>query len=333
MTKLTTTANFNFKSREYQHLFDRGSASAFQHPDWLTAFYDILLKDRPVEPLIVVGRSESTGELEIVIPLARQTVGGAILVEYAFAGVTDYACPVAMPDFAAGISFSEQLLAVLGQHDLLRIEPVRNSDTPLWRQLLGRQPEELVYGNHPVCLGAPFKAWRDRNLGLPRARQLDRKLRRLSEVGRVDFRLLSAERAAGALASARKFREGRFKNDPLQTENGFRFYMDIATAGARSGFARTYELTCRDERVAICFGLVDGDQFRYLLLACDYEAYARYSPGLLVLDLAIADWASAGGQVFDFTIGDEPFKSDFGGARSPMFRFCRANTERGKSHT
>ena len=333
MTKLTATANFNFQSHEYRNLFDGSSATAFQHPVWMTAFYDVLLKDQSVEPLVVVGRSESTGVLEFLIPFVRQAVGETILVEYAFAGVTDYACPVIAPDFSFGGSFGDQLLSVLGEHDLLRVEPVRNGDAVFWRQLLGVQREELTYGHHALCPGTPFKAWRDRNLGTARARQLERKLRRLSDSGSVDFKPVPAERVVETLALARKFREGRFGDDPLQTENGFRFYAHVAIVGARTGFARTYELKCAGETVAICFGLIDGDQFLYLLLACNYDAFARYSPGLLVLDLAISDWASSGGRVFDFTIGDEAFKSDFGCTRLPMVRFCRSNTERCKCRT
>lgn len=71
-----------------------------------------------------------------------------------------------------------------------------------------------------------------------------------------------------------------------------------------------------------------GDRFCYLVLACDYEAYARYSPGILVLDMAMADWAAAGGRVFDFTIGDEPFKRDFHCTRMPLFKFERTSEKR-----
>lgn len=73
--------------------------------------------------------------------------------------------------------------------------------------------------------------------------------------------------------------------------------------------------------MATCFGVVDGERYCYLVLACDYENFAQYSPGMLILDLAMADWAATGGKVFDFTIGDEPFKSTFGCTRSPMYIF------------
>lgn len=49
--------------------------------------------------------------------------------------------------------------------------------------------------------------------------------------------------------------------------------------------------------------------------------YARYSPGFLVLDHVMAEWAAGGGTIFDFTIGDEPFKADFGCSRTTVHEF------------
>lgn len=66
----------------------------------------------------------------------------------------------------------------------------------------------------------------------------------------------------------------------------------------------------------------------YILLACDYVNYARYSPGRLALDHAMAAWAADNGKAFDFTIGDEPFKADFGGTRAIMHEFQLAATTR-----
>jgi len=97
----------------------------------------------------------------------------------------------------------------------------------------------------------------------------------------------------------------------------------IANAvGARSGLARTWRLASRNGTVAIVFGLIDGARFCYILLACDYVAYARFSPGRVALDRVMAAWAAEGGTMFDFTIGDEAFKAGFGCTRTSMYEFA-----------
>jgi len=139
--------------------------------------------------------------------------------------------------------------------------------------------------------------------------------------GTFVYKYLPPDEAGEALIWAKETRTGRFPGDAIQREYIKNFYSEIARTGAVTGYARTYKLTCGEDTVATCFGVVDGERYCYLVLACDYENFAQYSPGMLILDLAMADWAATGGKVFDFTIGDEPFKSSFGCTRSPMYIF------------
>ncbi|WP_041164238.1 GNAT family N-acetyltransferase [Mesorhizobium opportunistum] len=309
--------SFDFGSVEYRRLFSGASASAFQHPDWLTAFYRNIAPAHGAEPLVITGR-DSDGELQLVVPLVRR---GDRAIEYAFLGVTDYACPIV----ARGVTFSAQtrrhFREVLGHHADLRIGPVHHSHLHEWRQLLGSEPSALDFGAHAVRYGFPYAEWRRTNLGRRGAGSLDRKARRLSEAGGLKLELVGPDNVRQALVAARGFRAGRFPDDPMQTPYGLEFYIDVATNGARSGLARTYRLASKDGPVAFVFGLIDGDFFRYILLACDYGAHARHSPGRVALDQVMAAWAAEGGKAFDFTIGDEPFKADFGCTRTTMHEF------------
>ncbi len=333
MITLTCEVSFDFDSLEYRHLLRRAQTTAFQQPDWLTAFYRHLVESPDVEPAIVVARTSESRELVALLPMLKRRVGEAILVEYAFQGVTDYACPIVATEAISELKHSNEarlrLQKIFGDHDVLRIEPVRQEDVSMWGGLLGADPESLDFGAHSVQFSVPFRQWRSQNLGPIWRSQLDRKGRRLADRGEVNLRIVSADEARAALSLAREFREGRFVNDPLQTDEGFRFYTQVAARGAKSGFARTYQMTCGDRVVAIAFGIVVEKQFCYLILGCDYETYARHSPGLLMLDRMMEEWASVGGRLFDFTIGDEPFKSVFRCQRRKMYRLVRANTRRG----
>ena len=91
---------------------------------------------------------------------------------------------------------------------------------------------------------------------------------------------------------------------------------------ATAGLARTLRLSHEGRTVAMLFGLIDKNHFRYIILACDYARYADHSSGLLIFDRAIASWAEAGGEVFDFTIGDERYKRELGCTSTPMFAFA-----------
>ena len=65
-----------------------------ENPEFEHYLYD----DPAFKPLVVVGRSPNTAELQLVIPLFARTVGDEVVAEYASAGVTDYACAIVSND-------------------------------------------------------------------------------------------------------------------------------------------------------------------------------------------------------------------------------------------
>jgi len=316
-----TTDRFDFGSTEFHLLFDRARASAFQHPDWLSAFYRHLAPAHGVEPLVVTGRDDN-GDLQLVVPLVhRRAEGGPGSIEYAFLGVTDYVCPIIADGLRLDEKTAQAFRRALGAHGGLKIGPVHDQHVQQWRSLLGSEPRVLGFGAHAVRFGFPYGEWRRANLGSHRAAALDRKARRLDDTGALRLELLEADAVRPAMMAGRDFRSGRFPDDPLQTAHGLEFYFDVATSGARSGLAQTWRLVSGESTVALVFGLIDKSSFRYILLCCNYVAHARYSPGRVALDRVMAAWAARGGEAFDFTIGDEPFKADFGCTRTPMHEF------------
>ncbi|RVC73855.1 GNAT family N-acetyltransferase, partial [Mesorhizobium sp. M4A.F.Ca.ET.022.05.2.1] len=316
-----TADRFDFGSREFRLLFNRARATAFQHPDWLTAFYRHLVPAHGVEPLVVTGR-DAAGDLQLVVPLVRRRAeDGSRSIEYAFLGVTDYACPIVAEGLWLDERTAQAFHHALGSHAGLKIGPVHHQHVQQWRSLLGSEPLALGFGAHAVRYGFPYGEWRRANLGSHRAAALDRKARRLDDTGALRLELLECDAVRSAMMAGRDFRSGRFPDDPLQTAHGLEFYIDVATSGARSGLAQTWHLVSGESTVALVFGLIDKSSFRYILLCCNYVAHARYSPGRLALDRVMAAWAASGGETFDFTIGDEPFKADFGCTRTPMHEF------------
>jgi len=319
--KFEVTDHFDFGSVEYHRLFSQARMSAFQHPDWLAAFYRHLAPAHGAKPLVVTGRN-AQGDLRLVVPLVRLAdLDGLNRIEYAFLGVTDYACPVMADGTLPGPETAQCFRDVLGPHHGLTIGPVHRDHVHQWRLLLGTEPLTLAFGAHAVDYSFPYAEWRRSNLGTLYAATLDRKARRLADRGGLRLELVQAQDVRSAMVAARDFRAGRFRGDPLQTTHGLEFYTDVATTGARSGLARTYRLATEDGCIALVFGLVDGGCFRYILLACNYPLYSRRSPGRVALDRVMAAWAVDGGTSFDFTIGDEPFKAGFGCSRSPMYEF------------
>lgn len=328
---IATMRSFDFASAEYLALFRRAQCSAFQHPDWLVPFYERLVKPPHADAAVVVGRRATTGELALVVPLLQRRIGESTLAEYASLGVCDYALPVVCPDLIAecrrDAALKVALRNALGQHDALRIAPVPSDGLDAWAALIGQPPTPLGFGAHAVACDEPYAEWHARTRSPRRLRDIGRKRRQLERTcGALRFEIVRGATLREAFAAARCFRKGRFTDDPLQDEAFFEFYIDVAMRGAASGFARTYRLSCGSETIAVLFGITHGRRFCYLILGGDYGAYGRYSPGMIMFDAVMEQWFEGGGQVFDFTIGDEPFKAAFGCGRTPMYQFMRTNT-------
>lgn len=323
LATLTAEPEFDFAAAEYRAFFARAKASPFQHPDWLAPFYRRLARPPVAEPLVMVGR-DAAGGLALVVPLLRR---GAVPlgIEYAFLGVTDYALPVVAPalDLRRVPDLSARFRAALGRHDALRIAPVRAQDAPPWRDLLGAAPEPLGFGAHDLTCDGDYDGSRARIFAGGKAVALDRKIRRLAARGELCLERLAGQEIGAAMTAARRFRQGRFKDDPMQRDDFHGFYVEVAERGAESGLARTYRLSCGDETVAVMFGLIDGHRFCYLVLGCDYASFGKFSPGMIMFDYAMRDWFGSGGTVFDFTIGDEAFKTALGCRCTAMLGFRR----------
>lgn len=311
---LAAVDRFDFASEEYGTLFRRAHASPFQHPDWLSAFYRTLAPAHQAEPLVVVGRKLDDGALALVAPLLRRRMDSGVVIEYAFLGVTDYALPVIAPEVARTRDdrLALDFLQALGPFDRLEIAPVRADDVAAWRLLLPMEPAPLGFSAHHLDAPARFTP------------NLTRKARRLQELGDLELEAVGAEEISDAMMAARRFRQGRFRDDPLQSAAGLDFYAAVAAAGQASGLARTFRLRCGGRTVAVLFGLTHRRRFHYLVLGCDYPSFGRFSPGMITFARVMEDWFGNGGGIFDFTIGDEAFKSALGCTQTPMVRFLQS---------
>ena len=109
----------------------------------------------------------------------------------------------------------------------------------------------------------------------------------------------------------------------------FSFYRRTAIEGAGDGTARTFCLYLSGEPAAVMFGIVDRATFSLILVAFDLARYRRLSIGLLAIEDTLRASFEAGDRVYDFTIGDYSYKTQFGGEATPLYEWYQARTLRG----
>jgi CelD/BcsL family acetyltransferase involved in cellulose biosynthesis len=318
--------NFDFGGSDYTALYAGSGASAFQHPLWLQALYATLAPARNAEPLIITARRSDDGTLVMVLPMLRRRARGLTTSGYADLGVSDYNVPVAAADdwdlLCGQPGAAEAILKACGHFDLLRIPKLRPDGLDLTNLLGARARTSPHVRAYSAALPRSFAQWREAQMNPSLRKELDKKRRRLDRNGGAEFqRLQDPSAITAALARLHVFRRPRFdvrdEQDMLDDPSVMAFYARAATAGAETGFARTYTLSIEGQLAAVTFGISHHGRFLVLLSAFD-AAFSRLSLGNLLFEDVVRDCIESGDNVFDLTIGDEPYKASYGTAEMQL---------------
>ena len=326
--RVAVDRDFDFRSAEYRSLHRRSHATAFQGPDWLAGLYRRVVPAFRADPFTVTVRANDDQRLLLVLPLVHRRRGPLAVVEFADFGLCDYNHPVYDPVEAslllADASLPARVDGMLDGCDVLSIGKLTCHDPLLRRLFPNARWARMRFSAYPARLGSDWAGWREAKLEPGLRRELDLKHRRLAKRGAVAFtRARDAAEIARVFAHLRRFRADRFAElgvpDPMGNEAVFSFYRDMAVQGARTGTTRTYCLYLEDEPIAALFGLANRSAFLMLLLGSDLKRFRRLSIGLLAIDEAMRAAFEAGDAVYDFTVGDHPYKRQFAAETTPLY--------------
>ena len=330
-------SQFDFNSAEYRRLHARAGATAFQAPSWLTGIGRSIAPKKDAEPFTVTVRDRSE-RLVLVLPFVRTQRKGIRRIEFADLGVSDYNAVVYDPLNAAALLADPTLHVRIGKLlapcDVVSLQKLPGDDAVLAAlfPLARRAPMRL--SAYPARLIGTWPEWRAGHLSKRLRSDLERKRRSLARIDRLSFDVVQSEpEVRRAFDALRRFRAARFEKigavDLLQEPAYFEFYLGQALAGLTTGSARTYCLSVAGAPVAVVFGLVHERTFSFLLLGFDQDTYPRPSLGLLIVEDAMRHSLDEGLTTFDFTIGDHPYKTEFGATVAPMFEAHWPRSPRG----
>ncbi|EJW10329.1 hypothetical protein A33M_0184 [Rhodovulum sp. PH10] len=320
------TPEFDFLSVEYRALFDRAAATAFQSPVWLDGLYGRLVPAAAARPLIVTLRERRSRRLVVVLPLVVRRHLGLRVARFADLGVSDYCAAVVDPAFAPFVStraVTARVRAALHGVDLVLVSKVPDAALATFGLLGDILASAMPVHAHFLDPGGSRAAWRTRTHGKCRGSTLDGKRRKLARQGRLETRMLSdGERITAAIEAVGAFRRERFQArrivDLLAQPAYAAFYREI---GGKTPPARAYVMSLGDRTIAAGFGIVVGGAFHLLLSGFD-TGFRNESVGLLLIEDIVLDCLRRGERGIDLTIGDQPYKAQFGSAASDLWAVC-----------
>jgi len=316
-----------------------GGHTLFQSPEWLEEWYRAAAQHGGLRPVIVSVINRRNQRPAMVLPLVLKRDSRGLVLSFADEGVADYNAPLLGPAAPGDPRGMRKLWAVIARAlpaaDLVAFEKmpmtVAGRANPLMH-LTGARPAALI--RSACALRAPFAEAR-RDLVNPKyARKLDSALRRITEMGRLTFQVaadpVQAAQAFDILAAQKAARAQALGWDSVMDKPVWRdFYRRLALRGPQGGQARLLSLCVDGQPVAGIMGFRSGDAFLDLITAFEDGPWKKCSPGLLVMEQAMA-WAAADGvRVYDMTIGAEGFKESYAATVEPLYEFVGALSVKG----
>jgi len=165
-------------------------------------------------------------------------------------------------------------------------------------------------------------------------RQTDRrKLRRLGEQGEVQFVEIPPHAAAStlsALVEQKRVSYARMGIGDMFSRPGYLgFYQALAANSGLRDVVHFTRVNLGDEPIATGLGLRFNSRY-YLIVHSYQEQFSKFSPGMHHIRELLHYAIDQKMQVFDFTIGDEPYKDQWSDILSPLFRYYHSESIRGR---
>jgi CelD/BcsL family acetyltransferase involved in cellulose biosynthesis len=303
-------------------------ATAFHTRGWLLPLYRILAPKFNATPLFVTVCDRDSNRPLMLLPLCIRRKWGLIVIEFADFGITDYNAPLLSPELNLNAVQAQELwdniCACLPPADIMlfdkipetvsgRLVPldhlkwVKRMDMRAWAISLPKTRDEY-----------------DKTIPRPKDRKEQRRKRRhLTDcAGELTLVHAATEREGREIFQAfRKQRQVRYKqtgfrdilDDPV-----FLSFWETVTFESWDRLVALSALKARDRIVATLLALRHNNN--YLLVAHCFESIAEgLSPGIVAIDEMVTHLIGSGTKTFDFTIGNEGYKRQFGVEASLLY--------------
>ena len=319
--EILATDRVELIQRDWDTLVNEGRLTPFQTPHWLHPWYAIVAPHLGARPLFVVVRDAISKAPLMLLPLCTRRQGLLRIVEFADGGLSDYNAPLLARNFAPGETPMNALwraiLAKLPPADVVRLDKMpaqfAGGPNPL-HHLQGKRPMKIdAWGVQLPSTRAEY----EKRLSSTFCKELRRKGRRVESRGKAT--LIHARdgkdalRIFDALAQMRTHRfEALGRGNVLAVPALRSFYEAVIVDSFAQNFAALSALEVDGELVATLFALRHADTYYLLLSSFRNGEWKSASPGNVMLDRMTTHLIESGVGVFDFTIGNESYKRDFG---------------------
>ncbi len=307
----------------------------FQRYAWLSHWFATIGGAQGIEPCIVTV-AEDGGEPFLLLPMGiRQRIVRRL--EWLGGDVTDYHAPLlhrGAPSFQPEgfAKLWREVKSRIGGVDVVNMArgPARIADRDNPFLLLpGCEPAEISF---TCTLGEEWESWYASRVTTKLRADSRRRLRRLEELGELSFFIAESEAEKQQVYDVMRAQKER-----RYTETGARnFFASTSHADFYAGVpampdTQLSALRLGDQLIATHMGMYRHDRFYHYMPTFDDE-FGKYSPGRLLTEWLL-QWAIGHGlKYFDFTVGDEAYKTEWSDVTKELYRVLEPVSAAGRAY-
>ena len=296
----------------------------FQCADVLQVWCDTIGRSRGIEPIFAT-IFLANGTPALLLPLGIERVSGIRILRFLDCGVSDYNAPVVFPE-TAFMRFDkrhlwEQLRSCLPPFDLAVLEKmpetIEGLPNPLSVIATARHPESC----HGIALHGSADDFERKHL--PNARDSRRRLRKLESRASIRFQIARTDKERKRYFDAMvRMKRQRFAdtaaNDIFADAGYWQFYAEATRRLGAAGAVQLSALIADDQIIAANWGFASGDRYYDLVPSYESGEWRTYAPGRLLTEWLLRQHLERGDRIFDYGIGDEPYKFDYCNLHTPL---------------
>jgi CelD/BcsL family acetyltransferase involved in cellulose biosynthesis len=320
--------------------FEEESACyAFQSYTWLRNWYNFIGSVHGIRLCIIVVEYPE-GQPLMLLPMGIQAHWGFRCLVWLGGKITDYQGPLLKHNYSEKIptdlffSIWKTIQQKLPLHDAVYLEKQPVEIAGLSNPFLELSCVPHPSNSHVAHLPDRFDDFLKQRRNGKWLSTHRRKQRRLAEQGQISFVIakekVEIDRILKALLcqKSRNYREMGVTD--LFGENGYRkFFEYMSSRYINDDLVHLSALSLDENILATHWGLAYKGRFYYLFPSYESDLYAQYSPGTLLLQY-LFEWCIENDiNIFDFTDGDEPYKSLWCDQIIKLYDYFEARTFKG----
>ncbi len=318
--------------------------TAFQTYDWISTWQTHVGTVTGTQPAIVTGRSRD-GRPLFLFAFAIEKSRGLRRLTWLASDVCDYNAPLLARDFAAALDDSNfrtlwrDVLAVLAHDARFRFDYIDLARMPekigaVRDPFLALKPDLHPSGAHATALFGDWETFYAAKRSSSTRKTARKKVRAIEKHGPIAFDdvtdIPERQRTLEVLMTQKAQSLARMGADNFFARPGYcAFYRAVISDPASRDLVHIARLTAGDDIVATSVGLNFGGTFYLILASYDGGPVSAHGPGTVHLHELLRDSIEKGYRRFDFTVGDEAYKLDWGDQVIRLFDYLCGRTLRG----